>query len=264
MSAELPLLRLVDVRKAYSIGPSRWPRPRAQLVAVKAANLSINAGETVALVGESGSGKSTIGRMILRLETPDAGRIEFIGQEIHHASAHDLKLFRSAVQAVFQDPWSSLDPRHRLWSLVSEPLRIQGGKSRDEITEIVSEALQSVGVDHRDLRKFPHEFSGGQLQRIAIARALTVGPRLMVLDEPISSLDVSIRAQIMNILADLKHNQGMSFVFISHDLATVRFLADHLLILKEGEVVESGACEAVLGAPQHPYTQALLKAARLR
>ena len=218
-------------------------------------------GETLGIVGESGSGKTTLARLFLLLERPTAGSLLFDGQPIETFGSRDLARYRRAVQAVFQDPYSSLDPRMRVEHIVAEPLPRDGGASRAVRRERVLEVLQLVGLRRDSARLYPHEFSGGQRQRIAIARALATTPKFIVLDEPVSALDVSIRAQILNLLKGLQERLGLAYLMISHDLAAARYLATRLAVMYAGQLVETGECDAVYTEPLHPYTQALLSAA---
>jgi peptide/nickel transport system ATP-binding protein len=236
-----------------------FPARRGGVVhAVDGVSLSVAAGETLGVVGESGSGKSTVARLILRLLEPTAGVIRVDGDDISHASRRALRSIRRRVQIVFQDPYSSLDPRMTARAIVAEPLRIAGrGK---EIGDRVPEVFGLVGLGPEHETRFPHELSGGQRQRIGIARALAVEPELLVLDEPVSALDGSIQAQILNLLVDLQARLGLAYLFIAHDLAVVRHLADRIAVMHLGHIVETGTAEQLFDMPAHPYTQALLSA----
>jgi len=218
-------------------------------------------GETLGIVGESGSGKTTLAKLFLLLERPTAGSLLFDGKATETFDRADLARYRRAVQAVFQDPYSSLNPRMRVEHIVAEPLPRDNGMSRAAVRERVVEVLQLVGLQRDSAALYPHEFSGGQRQRIAIARALVTYPKFIVLDEPVSALDVSIRAQILNLLKDLQERLGLAYIMISHDLAAARYLATRLAVMYAGRLVETGECDAVYTEPLHPYTQALLSAA---
>ena len=238
-------------------------RRQAPVRAVEDISLTLGKQETLAIVGESGCGKSTTARMLLALEKPTAGAVWFDGFSLATATRVQLRRYRSGVQAVFQDPWSSLNPRMRINEIIAEPLIING-HAREAIDIAVAQSLHDVGLEPAAGRNFPHEFSGGQRQRIAIARAVALRPLAIVLDEPVSALDVSVRAQIMNLLKDLQISLGMSYVLISHDLATVRFLANRVAVMYRGRIVEQAQSEALFLAPRHPYTETLIAAARLR
>jgi oligopeptide/dipeptide ABC transporter ATP-binding protein len=229
--------------------------------ALDGVSVHVAEGETLGVVGESGSGKTTLAKLFLLLERPTAGSLLFDGQATQTFSRGDLARYRRAVQAVFQDPYSSLDPRMRVEHIVAEPLPRDDGLGRAGARERVGEVLQLVGLRRGSGALYPHEFSGGQRQRIAIARALVTTPRFIVLDEPVSALDVSIRAQILNLLKDLQGRLGVAYLMISHDLAAARYLATRLAVMYAGQLVESGPCDAVYTEPLHPYTEALLSAA---
>jgi oligopeptide/dipeptide ABC transporter ATP-binding protein len=256
------LLEAVDVKKHFPVR-SRWPwQPvRRWVRAVDGLSFVVRTGETFGLVGESGCGKTTTAKMILRLEEPTAGVIRFDGQDINGLSGLALRRYRMAVQAVFQDPWSSLNPRMRAGSIVAEPLVINRQASKQALNERVLSLLAEVGLEPDAAFHYPHEFSGGQRQRLAIARALALNPRLIVLDEPVSALDVSIRAQIMNLLKDLQNRHRMGYVLIAHNLATVRYLSHWVAVMYLGLIVEQAASEALFTGPFHPYTKALMSAA---
>jgi oligopeptide/dipeptide ABC transporter ATP-binding protein len=225
--------------------------------AVDDVSFTIERGKTLALVGESGCGKTTTARMVLRLRAPTEGTVLLDGRNVHALSGPDLKWFRTSVQAVFQDPWASLSPRMRVRDIVAEPLVANRNFARSEVQDRVGAMLKKVGMEtwHGDL--FPHEFSGGQRQRIALASALVTEPRLLVLDEPVSALDVSVQAQVMNLLKDIQAELKTAFLLISHDLATVRYVADEVAVMYMGRIVEQGHAEQIFESPQHPYTKAL-------
>ena len=229
--------------------------------AVDDISFSVPQGETLALVGESGCGKTTTAKLILRLEEPTNGEILIDGQPVHELHGNALKAYRTMVQAVFQDPWSSLNPRMRVRQIVAEPLVINRRMSRAAVEERVREVLDSVGLRPEQANLYPHEFSGGQRQRIAMASALISHPKLIILDEPVSALDVSIRAQIMNLLVDLQQQYHVSYLLIAHHLATTRYMAHEVAVMYLGKIVERARTEALFTQPLHPYTQALFSAA---
>ena len=229
--------------------------------AVDGVSFSIQPGETLGIVGESGCGKSTTAKMLLMLEEPTEGSIMFQGKDISEADAEQRREYRSSVQAVFQDPWSSLNPRMRVRDVIAEPMVINLDISRAEIQDRVDKLLSDVGLSPYHANLFPHEFSGGQRQRLAIARALSLNPKLIVLDEPVSALDVSIRAQIMNLLKDLQKEYNVSYMLIAHHLATVRYMCDWVAVMYLGQIVEFASAKDLYESPSHPYTQALMSAA---
>jgi peptide/nickel transport system ATP-binding protein/oligopeptide transport system ATP-binding protein len=229
--------------------------------AVDDVSFSIRQGETLALVGESGCGKTTTAKVILRLEHPTAGRVLIDGKDVHTLQGSELKEYRTMVQAVFQDPWSSLCPRMRVRDIVAEPLVINRKLSRPEVNARVEEMLSAVGLRSQQGNLYPHEFSGGQRQRIAVASALISNPKLIVLDEPVSALDVSIRAQIMNLLGDLQQQYHVSYLLIAHHLATTRYMAHEVAVMYLGKIVERAETEELYKNPLHPYTKALFSAA---
>jgi len=250
-----------DLKKYYPIRKGLLGRIVGQVKAVQGVSFSIDKGKTYALVGESGCGKTTTSRVVLRLRPPTAGKVLWNGNDIWDLEGRGLRDFQRKVQAVFQDPVGSMNPRMKVRRIVAEPIRL--GKleldSTDEIDTVVK-ALESVDLHADDLERYPHEFSGGQRQRIAIARALVVDPELIVLDEPVSALDVSVRAQIMNLLGELQQSKNLSYLLIAHHLATVRYLSDTIGVMYLGRIVEEGTAAQIVDNPQHPYSQALVEA----
>ena len=256
------LIELERVRKHFPIRRGILRRRRGGAVhAVDDVSLAIPPATTLSLVGESGCGKSTTIKLILGIEPPTAGRVLFEGADISGFDRAARQRYRAAVQAVFQDPWGSLDPRMRVGAIVAEPLYATGGFGRSAARARVSEILDQVGLAPEHAARFPHEFSGGQRQRIAVARSLVLNPRLVVLDEPVSALDVSIRAQIINLLKDLQERHGLAYLLVAHHLATVWTLADRVAVMYLGQVVEFGPSERIRMRALHPYTQALIAAA---
>ena len=232
-------------------------RHSASLTAVDGVSFDVLEGETLGLVGESGCGKSTVAKLVLGIESPTSGTIHFEGRQVSGLRGRELRDYNGQVQLVFQNPMSSLNPRMTVGRMIGEPLRVRGTGSRTT-DERVTELLELVGLDPAVADRFPHEFSGGQRQRIVIARALAVDPRLIVCDEAVAALDVSLQAQVINLLRDLQARLGLSYLFIGHDLATVRHVSDRIMVMYLGEIVESGPSELVTGRPQHPYTASLL------
>lgn len=256
-----PILEVEGLCRYFAVRFGLFGRDQRTVKAVDGLNFSLGRGETLALVGESGCGKTTTTRLLLRLLTPTDGIVRYEGQDVHQLNGADLKDYRSNVQAVFQDPWSSINPRVRIRDFVAEPLIVNQKLSTAELDKRVHAALDAVGLRPQDARKFPHEFSGGQRQRIAIASAIVTRPKLVVLDEPVSGLDVSIRSQIINLFKDLQEEFGLSYILVAHDLATTRYLADRVAVMYLGSIVEYGSTDSVFDAPFHPYTEALLSAA---
>ena len=255
-----PLLRVQDLRRDYPLPRTSLLGPRPQVHALRGVSLDIHAGRSLGVVGESGSGKSTLARLVMALDTPSAGSVELLGRDLHRLPARALRAARRDLQMVFQDPYGSLDPRQTVETIVTEPLQALANATKAELRERAAEVLAQVGLRAGDAHKYPHEFSGGQRQRIAIARALITRPRLIVADEPVSALDVSVQAQVLNLLQDLQERHGVSYLLISHDLAVVQQLCDEVLVLYQGQVVERGAPQALFTQPRHPYTQALVAA----
>lgn len=250
---------IVETRRLTTKYSVRGPHGSSSLTAVDKVSMTIQPGETLGLVGESGCGKSTLGRTIMRLLKPSDGNVLFGGQDITHLSHRQLRPLRREMQMVFQDPYASLNPRFTIRKILSEPFKIHN-MDRSAAQEQIARLLDLVHLPEDALERFPHEFSGGQRQRIAIARALALEPSLVVLDEPVSALDVSIQAQILNLLADLKDELGLAYLFIAHDLSVVGQVSDRVAVMYLGRIVESGTREEVFTNPQHPYTIALLSA----
>jgi peptide/nickel transport system ATP-binding protein len=255
-----PLLQVENLARAYTLPREKLLQAPGKVHALNGVSFTIEAGRSLGIVGESGSGKSTLVRLVMALDQPTAGTVRMMGRDLHALPREQLRLARRDFQMVFQDPYGSLDPRQTVQRIVSEPLAAQGGITRDEQHQRASEVLQAVGLRANDLRKYPHEFSGGQRQRIAIARALVTRPRLIVADEPVSALDVSVQAQVLNLMQDLQAQYGITYMLISHDLAVVQHLCDEVAVLWQGRIVEQGPPERLFTAAQHPYTQALLAA----
>jgi oligopeptide transport system ATP-binding protein len=249
------LLKHFPVRRGLVL-----PREIGRVRAVDGVSFTVARGETLAIVGESGCGKSTLGRLLLRLIEPTSGTVQFDGTDLTGLGKNALRAARRRMQMIFQDPFASLNPRLSVKSILAEPLRLHLGLAPKEISRRVHELLGLVGLSAYHAERYPHEFSGGQRQRIGIARALATQPELIVCDEPVSALDVSIQAHVINLLNDLKRRFSLSYIFISHDLAVVRHIADRVAVMYLGEIVEIGTKQAVIGAPRHPYTQALLAA----
>jgi len=259
MSAE-PLLRVEGLRKHYALTRGiLFTRTLGHIKAVDDISFEIRPGETVGLVGESGCGKTTTSRMILNLEEPTEGRVLLEGESIHRLQGEALRAFRTKVQAVFQDPWSSLNPRMTVGRTIAEALIVNGWEGR-RIEERVRELLLQVGLRSEQAQQYPHEFSGGQRQRVALAAALASRPRLIVLDEPVSALDVSIRAQMMNLLKDIQAQDGVAYLLVAHDLATVRHMTDHTVVMYLGKIVEQAPTASLFEQVHHPYTRALFSA----
>jgi len=260
-------MALVEIRNLTKIYPPSESvlggrlKGGSEVRAVDDVSLDIHAGETLGLVGESGSGKSTLGRLILRLVEPTSGSVRVEGRDLFAASRGEMRRLRRDMQIIFQDPFASLDPRFRVEEIIAEPLVIHGKENaRNGIRARVVELLSAVGLDESILRRFPHEFSGGQRQRIGIARALAVRPKFIVADEPVSALDVSVGAQIVNLLAQVQRDFGLTYLFISHSMPVVRYLSTRIAVMYRGKIVEIGSTEQITERPQHPYTRSLLEA----
>lgn len=266
----MPLVEVRGLTKVFPLGESIFGGgATSEVRAVDDVSFSIEPGETLGLVGESGSGKSTLGRLVLRLIEPTSGSIHFDGRELLPASGPEMRRLRRDMQIIFQDPFGSLDPRMRVEDIVGEPLIIHkeviNKDGRERLTRStrrirVMELLRAVGLDESAVRRFPHEFSGGQRQRIVIARALALRPKFIVADEPVSALDVSVGAQIVNLLAKLQREFGLTYLFISHSMPVVRYLANRIAVMYRGKIVEVGTTEQVTAKPTHPYTRSLIEA----
>jgi ABC-type glutathione transport system ATPase component len=270
----MPLVEIRDLVKVYRSDSSVLGAGRAREVrAVNGVSLDIHAGETLGLVGESGCGKTTLGRMILRLIEPTSGSVRFNDQDVLAAEPGELRRLRRDMQIIFQDPFASLNPRMRIAAIISEPLTIHAGANgsqrlsgenrrltRSGLREAAAEMLRAVDLDESALDRYPHEFSGGQRQRIGIARALVLRPKFVVCDEPVSALDVSVGAQVVNLLKRLQREFGLTYLFISHSMPVVRYFSDRIAVMRRGEIVELGATEQITSAPAHEYTRSLLAA----
>ncbi|MGV3493735.1 MAG: ATP-binding cassette domain-containing protein [Ramlibacter sp.] len=255
-----PLLKVQDLHKEYTLPRESLLRPPGKVHALNGVSFTIEAGRSLGIVGESGSGKSTLARIVMALDAPTAGSVQLLGRDLHALPREELRRARRDFQMVFQDPYGSLDPRQTVERIICEPLSAQAEATRDEMRQRALEAVQAVGLRANDLRKYPHEFSGGQRQRIAIARALITRPRLIVADEPVSALDVSVQAQVLNLMQDLQAEFGITYMLISHDLAVVHHLCDDVAVLWQGRIVEQGPPERLFTAAEHDYTRTLLAA----
>jgi oligopeptide/dipeptide ABC transporter ATP-binding protein len=262
MANREPVLRAQGLTKHFPVTEGLlWMKVVGAVKAVDGISFSVQQGETLAIVGESGCGKTTTAKLILRLEEPTSGEVFVDGKNVHTLAGHELSTYRTTVQAVFQDPWSSLSPRMRVQDIVAEPLVINRSIPAVEVKERVAAMLSRVGLRPQQATLYPHEFSGGQRQRIAVASALVSDPKLIILDEPVSALDVSIRAQIMNLLVDLQREYGVSYLLIAHHLATTRYMAHEVAVMYLGKIVERARTKTLFENPLHPYTKALFSAA---
>lgn len=255
------LLEVKDLQTYFPVRSGILQRTTGYVKAVDGVSFHVRRGETLGLVGESGCGKTTVGRTLLRLIPATGGSVHFNGIDVFRAGGKDLKSLRQQMQIIFQDPAGSLNPRMRIAAIVGEPLKVHGLCSdKDELRHRVEELLEKAGMPRLAADRYPHEFSGGQRQRIGIARALALEPKFIVCDEPTSALDVSIQSQILNLLADLRDELGLSYLFISHDMAVIQHICDRVAVMYKGKIVEEGTREEVIGSPKHMYTQALLSA----
>ncbi|MEN0613911.1 ABC transporter ATP-binding protein [Klebsiella indica] len=256
------ILEVTGLRKNFRVNGRGWSATSSRTVtAVDDVSFSLYRGETLGIVGESGCGKSTTARMIIGLLTPSAGHVQFHGEDVHRCDNTARQNITRRLQMVFQDPFSSLNPRHNVNSLLSEPFAIHCPQlSRTEVRKAVVELLALIGLDEQALSKYPHEFSGGQRQRLNIARAIALRPEIVICDEAVSALDVSIQAQILNLLKKLQSELGITWLFVSHDLSVVRYISDRIAVMYRGRIVEMGDCETIYNAPKHPYTQSLFAA----
>ena len=254
------VLQVKELKKYYQVMAGLIPRPVGKIRAVDGVSLSIEEREVLGLVGESGCGKSTLGKTVMRLEEPTAGQIIFEGQDIMKLDKPGLRKMRGKLQMVFQDPDSSLDPRMTVGGSIEEALIVQRMRDPYERREHVAALLEKVGLETDSAERYPHEFSGGQKQRIGIARALAMGPKLVIADEPVSALDVSVQAQILNLLMDIRERDGLAYLFVSHDLSVVRYISDRIAVMYLGKIVEMAEKKELFTNPLHPYTEAMLSA----
>jgi len=254
------LLEARDLVKHFTVRGTAFRSGGEVVHAVDGVSLDVRSGETLGIVGESGCGKSTLGRLLVRLHEPTSGTVRFAGSDITTLSRRRLRPFRREMQMIFQDPYASLNPRKRVGQILGDPFEIHGGMSREKTRVRIRELLETVGLSPDHVNRYPHEFSGGQRQRIGVARALALNPKLIVADEPVSALDVSIQAQVINLLQDLQRDRGLTYLFIAHDLSVVKHIADRVAVMYLGRIVEIGPADKVYAHPMMPYTQALLSA----
>jgi len=255
-----PLLKINNLKKYYRVTAGLIPRPLGEIKAVDGVSLEIIEGEVLGLVGESGCGKSTLAKAILRLEEPTGGDISFQGTDVLAMNKRELRMLRGKIQVVFQDPDSSLDPRMTVGDSIGEALIVHGVSDASERGQRVARLMEKVGLEADFVERYPHEFSGGQRQRIGIARALAMNPQLIIADEPVSALDVSVQAQVLNLMMDIQDDDGLSYMFVSHDLAIVKYIADRVAVMYLGKIVELADKAELFQNPLHPYTEALLSA----
>ena len=262
MSISAPLLQVKHLGRRFALPRTGLFQPAGALQALSDVSFTLQPGKSLGVVGESGSGKSTLARLVMALDTPTEGQVVFKGVDVHQTHGPALRQLRSGFQMVFQDPYGSLDPRQKVLAIVTEPIKtlVEPADGRTELRDRAAQALSEVGLRNADLDKYPHEFSGGQRQRIAIARALITRPALIVADEPVSALDVSVQAQVLNLMMDLQDRYGLSYLFVSHDLAVVNLMCDDVLVLQSGRVVEQGPASQIFQQAEHPYTRKLLAA----
>lgn len=255
-----PLMKVEGLTKRFPVAGRTWKRQKETVKAVSDVSFTVEKGETLGLVGESGCGKSTTGRMLLGLTDPSEGSVFFNGESVHNLSGQHMRWLRRHIQMIFQDPYASLNPSHTVGYIIEQPLKVHTSLTKKERREQVIEILETVGLKAEHVRRYPHQFSGGQRQRIGIARALVVHPQLIIADEPVSALDVSVQAQVLNLLRDLQQAFSLTYIFIAHDLSVIRHISDRVGVMYLGRLVEIGDSEAFYREPLHPYTQALLSA----
>lgn len=256
------LIRIENLTKKYPVQRGFWSRVVGNVLALNNVSFNINKGEIIGVVGESGCGKSTLGKLILRLIEPSSGKVLYKDKDVHSISSKELRLLRQKLQIVFQNPYASLNPRMKIKDIITEPISVHKiCKTKEEVDSRVQELLELVGLGQANQEKHPHELSGGQRQRIAIARSLSLNPEFLVLDEPVSALDVSVQAQILNLLLDLQKKLNLTYLFISHNLSVVSYISTHIAVMYLGNIVEFGKKDDIMNNPQHPYTKALLTAA---